>query len=415
MAENITLKNLALFSGYSHIGVCREFTWIAGDVIGKQQQPSRFIIRGLKCGYDIEALMLKKDLYLRTEESKEYIVNNYQITDISDSDNIIGTAENFSLLFEKFPETKTYIDGENVAITKQTQVLAFKAVSNIVNNVRTGQPIDVSSSSDVASQLVSEILSEPDAIVNLIDIKSFDDYTFTHNINVATLVILIGQTMELSREDLQELSIGALLHDVGKLKIPLTILNKEGKLTDAEFAEMKRHATYGYEILCRSSGISERSRMIALQHHERFQGMGYPRGLKGKDISLFARITAIADVYDALTTDRPYRVALSAYEAIKIVMSGVDTLFDPEILQYFIRRFSLYPSGSLVKLSDGSIGLVLKSNPQAVMSPIIKILRDKTGAKPKERLEVNLLNEQNLYISGPATKSMLNGKVRSYT
>ncbi|HNW36572.1 MAG TPA: HD domain-containing protein, partial [Candidatus Ozemobacteraceae bacterium] len=320
----------------------------------------------------------------------------------------VGIAENFSLLFEKFPDMKTVIDGENVAITKQTQVMAFKVVSNVVNSVRAGQAIDVGPSRDVASQLVTEILSAPDAIINLIDIKSFDDYTFTHNINVSTLSILIGQTMDLSREDLQELGTGALLHDVGKLKISLAILNKDGKLTDSEFAEMKRHSTYGYEILCRSSEISERSRMVALQHHEKFQGRGYPKGLKGRDISLFARITAIADVYDALTTDRPYRVAMTPYDAIKIVMSGVDTQFDPDILQYFIRRFSLYPNGSLVKLSDGSIGMVLRSNQQAVMRPIIKILRDKSGARLKNRLEINLMDEKNLYISGPATRSMLN-------
>ncbi len=408
MLGNTTLKNLALFTGYSHIGSCREFTWITGDVIGKQQLPSRFIIRGLRCEYDVEALMIRKDLYLRTETGQEYIVNNFQITDISDAENIVGIAENFSLLFEKFPDMKTVIDGENVAITKQTQVMAFKVVSNVVNSVRAGQAIDVGPSRDVASQLVTEILSAPDAIINLIDIKSFDDYTFTHNINVSTLSILIGQTMDLSREDLQELGTGALLHDVGKLKISLAILNKDGKLTDSEFAEMKRHSTYGYEILCRSSEISERSRMVALQHHEKFQGRGYPKGLKGRDISLFARITAIADVYDALTTDRPYRVAMTPYDAIKIVMSGVDTQFDPDILQYFIRRFSLYPNGSLVKLSDGSIGMVLRSNQQAVMRPIIKILRDKSGARLKNRLEINLMDEKNLYISGPATRSMLN-------
>lgn len=408
MIGNTTITNIALFTGYSHIGSCREFTWITGDVIGKQQMPSRFIIRGLKCEYDVEALMIRKDLYLRTETGQEYIVNNFQITDITDSDNIVGYAEGFDLLFEKFPEMKTVIEGEEVAITKQTQVMAFKVVSNVVNSVRAGQAIDSGASKKVANELVNEIIQAPDAIVNLVDIKSFDDYTFTHNINVATLSILIGQVMKISKDDLQELGTGALLHDVGKLKVSLAILNKDGKLTDAEFAEMKRHPAYGYEILCKSSDISERSRMVALQHHEKFQGGGYPKFLKGRDISMFARIAAIADVYDALTTDRPYRVAMSPYDAIKIIMSGVDTQFDPEILQHFIKRFSLYPNGSLVKLSDGSIGMVLKINQSAVLRPTIKILRNADGKVTKGRVELDLMSEKTLYIAGPATREMLN-------
>lgn len=405
---NTTLTNIALFTGYSHIGSCREFTWIPGDVIGKQQMPSRFIIRGLKCEYDVEALMIRKDLYLRTDSGKEYVVNNFQITDINDVDNIVGFAESFALLFEKFPEMKTMIEGENVAITKQTQVMAFKVVSTVVNSVRAGQPIDSGASKEVANELVNEIIQAPDAIINLVDIKSFDDYTFTHNINVATLSILIGQVMQIPKADLQELGTGALLHDVGKLKVSLAILNKDGKLTDAEFAEMKRHPTYGYEILCRSAEISERSRMVALQHHEKFKGGGYPKSLKGNDISMFARIAAIADVYDALTTDRPYRVAMTPYDAIKIIMSGVDTQFDPDILKHFIKRFSLYPNGSLVKLNDGSIGMVLKINQSAVLRPTIKILRDASGARAKGRVEVDLMTEKTLYIAGPATQEMLN-------
>ncbi|HEY9070673.1 MAG TPA: HD-GYP domain-containing protein [Candidatus Ozemobacteraceae bacterium] len=408
MLGNTTLRNLAIFTGYSHIGSCREFNWIAGDMIGTQQLPSRFIIRGLTCEYDVEALMIRKDLYLRTDAGQEYIVSNFQITDISDIENISGIAESIALLFEKFPDMKTVIDGENVAVTKQTQVMAFKVVSNVVNSVRTGQSIEAAPSKEVASHLVGEILASPDAIINLIDIKSFDDYTFTHNINVATIAIMIGHAMNLSRDELHELGTGALLHDVGKLKVSLSILNKDGKLTDSEFAEMKRHSVYGYEILCRSADLAERSRQVALLHHERFGGNGYPKGLKGRDIPLFARITTIADVYDALTTDRPYRVSMTPYDAIKIVMSGVDTQFDPEVLQHFIRRLSLYPNGSLVKLNDGSIGMVLRANQQAVMRPVIKILRDKSGVRLKQRREIDLMNEKNLFIAGPATLAMLN-------
>lgn len=408
MAESITLKDIAIFSGYSHLGNCREFVWIPGDSIGAKQMPSRFILRGLTCDYDVEALMIRKDLYLRTKDGKEYVVSNFQITDINDIDSIGGVAESCSLLFEKFPEMKIITDGEQVVVSKQTQVMAFKAVSNMMHSVRVGQGIDTPAAKEVAVQLVEEIVKAPDAIMNLIDIKSFDDYTFTHNVNVATLCILIGNSLGLPRDELQELGTGGLLHDVGKLKISLAILNKDGKLTDDEFAEMKRHPTYGYDILLKSRELNERIRSVGLQHHEKFDGKGYPKGLKGANISFFARICAVADVYDALTTDRPYRVAMTPYEAMKILTSGIDSHFDPDVLGAFIRRFSIYPAGSLVMLSNKAIALVLRTNPSTVLRPVIKILRDEQGVMIKKRAELDLMQAKNLFISGPATPEMLN-------
>ncbi len=408
MRQTTKLTDVTIFTGYSYIGSCNEFVWIPGDRIGNRQMPSRFIFRHLKCEYDVEALMIRKDLYLRTPDGKEYVVSDFQITDINDADNVSGVARNFDLLFEKFPEMKTITVGEKVIVSKKTQVVAFKAVSNMIHAVRSGHGIDVKQTQEVSEKLVEEVLQAPDAIMNLMDIKSFDDYTFTHNINVATICLLIGQALGLSKEDMNDLGVGGMLHDVGKLKIPLSILNKDGKLTDQEFAEMKSHPTYGYEILSKSRGISERARMIALQHHEKFQGGGYPKRLKGNEISLFARICAVADVYDALTTDRPYRVAMSPYEAMKILNAGIDNHFDPKILTAFIRKFSLYPAGSLVALNDGSYALVLKNNSASVIRPVIKIVMDSSGRRLKERVEINLLEYKDLFIKGPADPAALN-------
>ena len=410
MLDSTTLRNLSIFTGYSHIGWCREFVWIPGDKIGNQKMTSRFIVRGLQCMYDVEALMIRKDLYLRTDEGKEFVVNHFQILDVEDVENIKGIAENCEVLFEKFPEMKSITEGERVIVSKQTQVLAFKAVTTVMNSVRMGQGIDGKESKEVVSSMVEDITSNPDAIMNLINIKSFDDYTFTHNINVATISVLIGQQLGLPTADLQELGMGALMHDVGKLKVSLAILNKDGKLTDAEFAEMKRHPKYGYEILCKSNDISEKARMVALQHHEKFQGKGYPEGLQGTQISLFGRICAIADVYDALTTDRPYRVALAPYDAVKIVMSGVGNQFDPDVLKGFIQKISIYPAGSLVQLNDSSIALVLHPNPKSVLRPQIKLLKDKMGKRVTKREEIDLMTAPALFIKGAADPAMLNVK-----
>ena len=407
MSFNKKLSDVSIFTGYSYIGHCNEFVWMQGDRIGEKQMPSRFVFRGLKCEYDVEALMIRRDLYLRSD-GKEYLVSDFQITDISDIENVGGIARKFELVFEKFPEMKSITTGEKVMVSKQTQVQAFKSVSEINHKVKLGQGIDAKPTCAVAEQMVEESMRTPDAIMNLMDIKSFDDYTYTHNVNVSTISILIGQSMGLGEDDLKELATGAMLHDIGKLKIPLSILNKDGKLTDEEFAEMKSHPRYGYEILVKSKGINERAKMVALQHHEKFNGKGYPKGLKGNEISTFARICAIADVYDALTTDRPYRVAMSSYEAMKILNSSIDSHFDPKILTSFIRNVSLFPSGSLVTLNDASVGLVIKNNQTSVIRPVIKLVIDSTGRRVKDRTVVNLIEEKGLYIKGPATKSQLN-------
>lgn len=406
--NSCVLSEVNIFTGYSYIGSCHEFLWKQGDKIGGKQMPSHFYFKGLTLEYDVEALMIRKDLYLRTKDNKEYIVKDFQILDISDIQNISGIAMDMDLLFEKFPEMKSITAGEKVIVNKKTQVVAFKAVSDVIHNVKTGHAIDIVSTNEVSKTLVNDVLTAPDAIMNLMDIKSFDDYTFTHNINVATISLFIGEALGLPQEDLNDLGTGCMLHDVGKINIPIEILNKNGKLSDEEFAQMKSHPLKGYEILQRSKGIAERARRISLEHHEKYDGSGYPNRMKGDSISLFGRICAVADVYDALTTDRPYRVAMQPYDAMKILIAGIDKHFDPRILNTFIRKFSIYPSGSLVRLNDGSIALVLRNNPQAVIRPVLKIITNPKGRHLKERVEIDLLKDKSLFITGPAERSELN-------
>ena len=406
--NSCVLGDVNIFIGYSYIGSCKEFIWKQGDKIAGKQMPSHFYFKGLKLEYDVEALMIRKDLYLRTKDNKEYIVNDFQIIDISDMQNISGIAMDMDLLFEKFPEMKSIVAGEKVIVTKKTQVVAFKAVSDVIHNVKSGHAIDTASTNEVSKTLVNDVLSAPDAIMNLMDIKSFDDYTFTHNINVATISLFIGEALGLGKDDLFELGMGCMLHDVGKINIPIEILNKNGKLTDQEFAQMKSHPMKGFEILQRSKNISERAKRVALEHHEKFDGSGYPNRIRGNSISLFGRICAVADVYDALTTDRPYRVAMQPYDAMKILIAGIDKHFDPNILNTFIRKFSIYPAGSLVKLNDGSVALVLRNNPQAVIRPVLKLITNSKGRHLKERIEIDLLTNKTLFITGPAERSTLN-------
>lgn len=406
--DDCVLSDVYIFTGYSYIGSAREFVWKNSETVKGVKKPSRFYFKGLVLEYDVEALMIRTDLYLRTPDNKEYIVKGFQLDFLGEGNNVSGTANDLDLLFEKFPEMKTITSSEKLVVNKKTQLEAFKTVSNIIHNVKEGYSIDIIAAQDVSERLVNDVLAAPEALINLMDIKSFDDYTFTHNINVTTISLFIGESLGMSKDDLNELGMGCLLHDIGKINISKDILNKNGKLTEKEFEEIKRHPENGFNLVKKSKNISDRSKRIILEHHEKFDGRGYPKKLKGESISYFGRICAIADVYDALTTDRPYRVAMQPYDAIKVLIGGIDNQFDPHILNSFVRKFSIYPSGSLVKLNNQSIALVLRNNPQAVIRPVLRILTDANGHHLKDRIEVDLLTDKTLFITGPAERSALN-------
>ncbi|NLI78410.1 MAG: HD-GYP domain-containing protein [Candidatus Riflebacteria bacterium] len=398
MSGETVISYPQIFSGFTHIGSCREFVWIPPDGSGEM----KFVIRDLKCGDSFETLMLRKDLYLCAESGEEYVVKDFRLLDITDPKNIEGTAENFGVLADKFPEIKSSIPIQNAMISKPTQLLAIRSVSGLINAVEAQKRIPTRETREVAAQLVAEIANTPDAILNLLAVKAYDDYTYAHNVNVATLSLMIGHAMGLSRNDLHSLGVGALLHDIGKLRIARDLLNKVGALNTTEMEKIRQHPRTGYEMLLSSKEIGEWSRLIVLQHHEKFMGGGYPSGLKGNDISLMARIVAVADVYDALTTARPFRPAMSPYLSTKILLSNTESQFDPAILAVFLRRMSIFPPGSLVKLNSGAIAAVVRSNPGAMLRPVVRLQKDAQGREVNPSPEVDLLLANNLYIIGPA-------------
>ncbi|HOY66203.1 MAG TPA: HD-GYP domain-containing protein [Candidatus Ozemobacteraceae bacterium] len=399
MSNETVVSYPQIFSGFSHIGSCREFVWIHHPNAAE----CRFIMKDLHCGDSFENLMIRKDLFLCSESGEEYVVKDFQLLDISDPTNILGTAGYFGIMTDKFPEVKSSIPLQNAMVSKPTQLLAIRAVSTLISAVESEKAIPTRETREVAAQLIAEIARTPDAVLNLLAVRAYDDYTYAHNVNVATLSLMIGQAMGLSRNDLHSLGVGALLHDIGKLKVAKEILNKIGPLTPKEFDLIRQHPRVGYEMLRSSREIGEWSKLIVLQHHEKFQGGGYPAGLKGNEISVMARIVAIADVYDALTTSRPFRPAMSPYLSTKILLSNTENQFDPAILAVFLRRMSVYPPGSLVRLNTGVIAAVARSNPGAILRPIVRLLKDAQGLDVINTKEIDLLFEKNLYIVGPHT------------
>lgn len=309
----------------------------------------------------------------------------------------------------KNAQAKKLIQDIPTLLSNETKEDAIKIIHMSLEEARTGKLIDKTKIKAVVSKLVEETISRYEtSLLNLMDIRTHDKYTFSHSINVCTLSTLIGIKQKLKRKELEELALGALLHDVGKILIPHQILDKPGRLTKEEFEEMKKHPIYSYNILSREEDISEIPRMIAYSHHERYDGKGYPRKLLGDEIPPLAIITSLADVYDALTTDRPYRKSLLPYDAMRIIISQTYSDFSVEVVSAFVRALSIYPLGSLVKLNTKEIGLIIKVHEHAIVRPTIRILIDSQGELiPFSKVaDVDLTKDMVRFIVGPASEDV---------
>lgn len=251
---------------------------------------------------------------------------------------------------------------------------------------------------DIAAELMDNILSNRQMLVNLVDIKSMDNYTYQHCVNVAVLSLVMGIALQLPKNELKDLCVGALIHDIGKVFIPKEIITKNASLTSEEYEIIKTHPLKGYEYLSNAVNLNSNSKLVILQHHEKENGTGYPMSLAKKQINTLAKIVAITDVYDALTSDRPYRKALSPCESLEYIMANSGTHFDAELVETFTKVIVPFPTGTIVKLSNGEIGIVEETPPNYPLRPNVKILKSSVDVT-RVGLNINLLTELSLVIS----------------
>ena len=224
-----------------------------------------------------------------------------------------------------------------------------------------------------AAEIVDKLMGAEDYIHDVETIKAYDENTFEHCINVAITAVTLGIGLGYNYYRLKNLAVGSLLHDVGKQLVPIDIINKKGKLTDAEMAVVKEHPTYGYKILSKDINTYSSTREIVHQHHENWDGSGYPRGLKEDEIYELAMVTHVCDVYDALISKRSYKDAFSYQIAIDLVKEGVDRMFNPVMVEAFFKYVPIYHKGSEVLLSNGDKALVYKNNRGDMLEPVIKL------------------------------------------
>lgn len=273
-------------------------------------------------------------------------------------------------------------------LTEETRQQASMAVRNSLEIARTGGHLDISQVRKLVVQMIKEILARKDRALSLLTIFRADDHLTTHSVNVAVLSIALAHRLGIPHHELVELGIGALFHDIGKALISRKIMLKPGRLTRSEFAEMKAHAAFGFQILRRVPGIPPAAVKIAHEHHERLDGSGYPRGLRGDEIHPWAQITAVADVYDALISERPYRAALTPKDALSILFSESPKRLNERIVHHLARSVAMYPEGTTVRLTSGHLGVVAEqtSDPER---PIVRVVADENGMLP-EPLEWDL-------------------------
>ncbi|MFZ2538588.1 MAG: HD-GYP domain-containing protein [Oscillospiraceae bacterium] len=266
-------------------------------------------------------------------------------------------------------KVEEFIDSE----FKQKTVIELKKIYDEFTAQKSIGVSTLNAFSELSESLIMHAISKDECLINIIDIKDYDTYTYTHSMYVGILSALIGIRSGYPHSMLTELTMCGLLHDIGKLDIPLEIINKDSALTTEEFELMKTHPANAVARLTSCRQISAAVLAGIENHHERYDGTGYPKGLVGNKISLYGRILALADVYDALTSCRSYRKAWSSNETIEYMMGCADTHFDYKILQTFLRTVAVYSVGTIVKLSNGYIGVVVCNSPQNCLRPKVRL------------------------------------------
>jgi HD-GYP domain-containing protein (c-di-GMP phosphodiesterase class II) len=286
--------------------------------------------------------------------------------------------------------------GEEMGEARKAHRAANKIITGLMQDIRLGRRIETEQAVRVVEQMTNSIFRNKDAMLSLTRLRSKDAYTFQHSVGVCALMVSFASIREINRDTIQAIGLGALLCDIGKMKVPEAVLNKPGNLTADEFKIVKSHVVHSRILLEDTLGMTQLGIDVAAQHHERFDGSGYPLGLKHDGISLYGQMAAIVDVYDAITADRCYQKGMETPVALRKLLEWSKLHFDERLVHSFVRTVGIYPVGTLVKLESGQLGVVIEQHEKNLLTPRIRVMYDSKRN--------NLISPRDIDLSKPVGK-----------
>ncbi len=269
---------------------------------------------------------------------------------------------------------KSPADATDWARARKISDQARVVVGELFDKARGGNRIDTDLARPLVDDVINSVREKPGTLSSLVRLKRQDQYTYMHSVAVCTLMTTLALELGLNDNDVREAATGGLLHDIGKMAVDIDVLNKPGKLTDDEFLNIKRHTTEGHRILVEAGGLGEVPLDICRHHHERLDGKGYPDGLGESQISLFARMGTVCDVYDAITSNRPYKKAWEPAIALSNMAKWVDGAYEIRIFKAFVKALGVYPNGSMVRLESNALAVVIDQSPASSIKPVVKTI-----------------------------------------
>lgn len=292
---------------------------------------------------------------------------------------------------------------EELLVAKKIHSKTKEAVMTMFSEVRMGKAVQVEEAVVLVDEITQSMERNANALLNLIRLKTADEYTYLHSVAVCVLMVALGKQLGLRGEELKQIGVAGLLHDIGKMAIPIEVLNKPGKLTDKEFDVVKDHPRRGWEILNTVYQVDDPVLDVCLHHHERMDGMGYPEKLSEQSLTLHARMGAVCDVYDAITSDRCYKKGWEPAEAIKKMAAWKDGHFDETVFRAFVRTMGIYPNGTLLKLKSGRLGTVIEQSEKSIVTPLVKVFFSirANGHIPPEIIDLSKSADSIVSIESP--------------
>jgi len=356
---------------------------------------------------DKNNMLVSANISIKTDDIKKLM--RWGISEVETSGSLLSTDNELQAAAVKSSgqsseDARKILEEYNVLLTKRRALIeihkeACDAITNVYNSIKAEEIFTTDQIEVSLSKIIDLMKENKNIFLFLYGLDEGKNYLVVHSVNVTFYSLLIGMALKYTPVKLRELGLGTMLIDAGMVKMPAYIIHKQSNLTDHEFNQIKTHPLLGYRALRQLGKVPEKSANICLQHHEQYDGKGYPRGLKGTQIDEYARIASISYSYEAQIASRSYRKRLFFYHAMKNLLSSGINRFDPVILRVFLSRMSVYPIGSIVELNDNSVGIVVGSVPQKPLRPLVKLIFDSEKNPIEETLIINLLEESSLYIT----------------